>query len=775
MKRTIATLCTALLTVPVGLAATGGVSASAPAPSAEQVTAAATTTSRLTPLPPARALDTRIGLGAAAGPLAPGGSVDLPLAGQHGVPADAAAVVLNVTITEAAGPGYVQAFPTGSLLQGQSSNLNVERAGQTIPNLVIVPLGAGGAVTLYNQAGGHLVADVLGAFVPAETSTVGRYQAINPARLLDTRVGVGAPPAKPGPNGTVELQVTGQGGVPSSGVAAVALNVTVTEATGSGYVQVVPTGGPTLLGTSSNLNADAGQTIANMVIVPVGAGGKVTLYTSAGTHLLADVTGWFTDASADDSTVGLFTPVDPARLLDTRGGPKPGANSAIGLRPIGQANVPSAGVSAVALNVTATEATAAGYVQAYPAGTLLQGTSSTLNVERAGQTIPNATIATLGANSTVALYTQSGTHLLADVSGWFSAPFSSDPVPDNPGDGEEPPDPTGPLAAQSSPYDLLGLTPRLIFSTQFPNETAPQSVLVHNLGGQPLEVTDVTVVGTNFGDQPASFTAPTPSSFTVPPGGSQPISLTFKPAVNSKVHTAELTMRTNDPSRPTLRFVLKGLNTPGFEGANEGFLNEIRGALGYNGIDIGSTEWEFGFGFPMGTELAAGPGETGYRGRFRAADPSQPVVMLPVASYTALHPFDDPVPAPVFSRIASNGTVTPVLVMPDDGGAYPNYRENQKLFPVPELAPGDTDGDPIRFTVPAGQAFAIGRNGQDTTDSLLNGACHYWRTYPLAGAPGATIPNSYLIAYDIDCVNGDFNDYVFVLRNVEVVPLPPPG
>jgi len=381
----------------------------------------------------------------------------------------------------------------------------------------------------------------------------------------------------------------------------------------------------------------------------------------------------------------------------------------------------------------------------------------------------------VGFRGTVSLFVQESTHLLADVMGWFSAPFSSDPVPDNPGDGEEPPDPTGPLAAQSSPYDLLGLTPRLIFSTQFPNETAPQSVLVHNLGGQPLEVTDVTVVGTNFGDQPASFTAPTPSSFTVPPGGSQPISLTFKPAVNSKVHTAELTMRTNDPSRPTLRFVLKGLNTPGFEGANEGFLNEIRGALGYNGIDIGSTEWEFGFGFPMGTELAAGPGETGYRGRFRAADPSQPVVMLPVASYTALHPFDDPVPAPVFSRIASNGTVTPVLVMPDDGGAYPNYRENQKLFPVPELAPGDTDGDPIRFTVPAGQAFAIGRNGQDTTDSLLNGACHYWRTYPLAGAPGATIPNSYLIAYDIDCVNGDFNDYVFVLRNVEVVPLPPPG
>ena len=101
--------------------------------------------------------------------------------------------------------------------------------------------------------------------------------------------------------------------MPGSGVAAVALNVTATEATADGYVQVVPTGGATLLGTSSNLNAAAGQTIANMVIVPVGPDGKVTLYTSGGTHLLADVTGWFTDASAADSTVGLFTPVSPDR------------------------------------------------------------------------------------------------------------------------------------------------------------------------------------------------------------------------------------------------------------------------------------------------------------------------------------------------------------------------------------------------------------------------------------------------------------------------------
>src|SRR5690606_38214727 len=57
-------------------------------------------------------------------------------------------VVLTVTAADATAPGYVTVWPTG-LVRPVASNLNVTFAGQNIPNAVIVPLGAGGQVSLY--------------------------------------------------------------------------------------------------------------------------------------------------------------------------------------------------------------------------------------------------------------------------------------------------------------------------------------------------------------------------------------------------------------------------------------------------------------------------------------------------------------------------------------------------------------------------------------------------------------------------------------------------
>src|SRR5262249_25905790 len=136
---------------------------------------------------------------------------------------------------------------------GASSNLNVESAGQTIPNAVVVPVGSNGGVTLYTQSGGHLVADLLGYFQPAGVSNAGRFAALRPARVLDTRSGYGSTiGAQRVPTSTpLVLTVAGRGGVPPHGASAVVLNVTATEATAPGFVQVVPTGGPTPLGSSS--------------------------------------------------------------------------------------------------------------------------------------------------------------------------------------------------------------------------------------------------------------------------------------------------------------------------------------------------------------------------------------------------------------------------------------------------------------------------------------------------------------------------------------------
>jgi hypothetical protein len=88
------------------------------------------------------------------------------------------------------------------------------------------------------------------------------------------------------------LQVTGRGGVPTSGVTAVILNVTVTECSGPGYITAYASGG-TAPGTS-NLNFLAGSTVPNQVVVAVGADGAVILSnTSFGSvQLIADIQGY---------------------------------------------------------------------------------------------------------------------------------------------------------------------------------------------------------------------------------------------------------------------------------------------------------------------------------------------------------------------------------------------------------------------------------------------------------------------------------------------------
>ena len=125
---------------------------------------------------------------------------------------------------------------------------------------------------------GLLVAGVVSAvsFVPPAagstptSAAAGTFESLTPSRLLDTRGGLGGSVLAPG--GTLSLLVDGRGGVPASGVAAVVLNLTVTEPTGGGYVTVWGDG--TTRPTASNLNFAAGATVSNLVVAFVGATGE---------------------------------------------------------------------------------------------------------------------------------------------------------------------------------------------------------------------------------------------------------------------------------------------------------------------------------------------------------------------------------------------------------------------------------------------------------------------------------------------------------------------
>src|SRR4029077_18468894 len=227
------------------------------------------------PISPTRILDTRT----AGGPLGHNASINVQVAGQGGLPATSVtAVVMNVTVTDTTSASYLTLWPTG-VFRPTASNLNWT-AGQTVPNLVEVALGTGGQVSVYNAAGSaDVIFDVAGyvATPSGAPGAAGLFNPVVPNRVLDTRSGTSG---QVGPGQSVILQVPGTPGVPVSGVAAVVLNITVTDATAPSYLTVFPTG--TTPPTASNVNFTSGQTVPNRVIVKVGASGEVSFYNSAG-------------------------------------------------------------------------------------------------------------------------------------------------------------------------------------------------------------------------------------------------------------------------------------------------------------------------------------------------------------------------------------------------------------------------------------------------------------------------------------------------------------
>jgi dienelactone hydrolase len=364
--------------------------------------------SRLETIDPVRVLDTR-------GGTKPGTNAvtAVPIAGR--VPANATAVVLNATVTQPDGLGYITAYSGAT--RPATSNANTDEVGETAANLVVVPLTTPGDARLYTTVPAHLVVDLLGWFVPAPGSTAGRYRPVAPtgARILDTR----GEPTTPVLASTRTLLVAGRGGVPATGARAVALNITVTSPATAGWLQAIPTAGSTGLGASSNVNVTRpGQTVANLAIVPLGAGGQITLAGNLTSHVIVDVAGWFTDPTAPDGTDGLFTAIDPARITDTRTGQPAPAGTTRSVSTATAAGVDTSQIGAALTNLTVTQPEAAGYVTGYP-GPGNPPDASNINPDKPDATVANAAIiATNG--STFTLYTSTRTHLVADLLGWFT-------------------------------------------------------------------------------------------------------------------------------------------------------------------------------------------------------------------------------------------------------------------------------------------------------------------------------------------------------------------
>ena len=377
-------------------------------------------------LTPVRVLDTRDGTGSPASPVAADGSLALSVLGRGGVPAaGVAAIVLNVTATGAKGSGNITVYPAGAD-QPLTSNLDFV-TGQTVADLVIAKVGLDGQIELANNSRGtvELVADVSGYYTAGTASAPAAFTALNPYRAMDTRIGTGVASGAVGPDSSIALTVTDghAGRVPSSGVSEVAMTVTVVEAGTAGNLTVYPPGSEQP--PASDVQFSANQTIANLLMVHVGDGGRVmfTNNSDATLDLVADVAGYF--AAGSPIAAGTFGAIDnPARVLDSRiaiGAAGPVApHATVHIDVTGRGSVvPASGMSAVALNLTITDASRAGNLVAYADGASEPATSN-VNFPIASS-VENLAVVIVGSDGDVALTNNSSgsVDLVAAITGYF--------------------------------------------------------------------------------------------------------------------------------------------------------------------------------------------------------------------------------------------------------------------------------------------------------------------------------------------------------------------
>ncbi len=210
------------------------------------------------------------------------------ITGAAGVPMSGVdAVSLNVTVVDPVGPGFVTVYPCGD--RPLTSSLNYV-AGEITPNAVIAPVSPEGDVCFYSSVDADLLADVNGWFSDGPA-----FIALAPSRVFDTRAdeaqgAVAVSQEYYGGANVLTVKIAGAAGVPTSGVGAVSLNVTVVDSVGSGFVTVYPCGNRPL---ASSLNYVTSEVAPNAVIAPVSPDGDICLYSSVDARLLADVNGWF--------------------------------------------------------------------------------------------------------------------------------------------------------------------------------------------------------------------------------------------------------------------------------------------------------------------------------------------------------------------------------------------------------------------------------------------------------------------------------------------------
>ncbi len=289
-----------------------------------------------------------------------------------------------------------------------------------------------------------------GMFTSYLYEPLANFVPVTPFRIYDSRSDIYGPL---GPGETRNLLLGNLSAIPYNATAVV-LNVTAINGSAASYLTLFPDypeGTPRP--NASNLNFPAHTVIANLVTVDLGLGSALNIFNDVGSvNVAVDVEGWFVPQPSSDLD-GLFHPVAPVRVCDTRpGSPTPacaGRTVAAGVPLIvnvtgGNNGIPGDGTaSAAVLNITGVDGTAGTFISVFPTssnGTCAYSGSnqpkiSTLNLV-AGAVQANRVMVELGpattggADTSVCVYSALGKiNVLLDVNGWFGSATATSATP----------------------------------------------------------------------------------------------------------------------------------------------------------------------------------------------------------------------------------------------------------------------------------------------------------------------------------------------------------
>jgi hypothetical protein len=332
-------------------------------------------------------------------------AVDVPAA----IVADATSVVLSVTADRTLAAGFLTVHPCGSA-RPDVSNVNV-RPGAPAANVVIVALDSTRQICVYTSVATDLIVDVTGYLGPNGAAF---QEVLTPRRAVDTRFPGQRPDGGSGRVGPGVLTIPRSSlGVPAD-AAAVIVNLTATQASGSGFLTAYPCAAT--VPDTSNVNFAADEDRANQAIVGLASDGSLCVFASVATHVIVDVTGVFagSEGLSFKSSVGT-------RMVDSRNGVGgPSTPMAAGeTRVVDTTGRVLPGTRSVVVNVLATRAKAAGFLTVYPCGS--SPSTSSVNFGP-GRDVANLVAMSIGlTDAGICVYASAPTDVVIDLFGGFTA------------------------------------------------------------------------------------------------------------------------------------------------------------------------------------------------------------------------------------------------------------------------------------------------------------------------------------------------------------------